>query len=76
MNAGYQLWIESEPTLTWGKASEHIGIIAEDMIDTHFGPRCKDYEPGCLTCQRWRSLDELLASPYDEEVEVDNAGPG
>lgn len=29
----------------------------EDYLRLHWGPRCRDVEPGCPVCQAWRRYD-------------------
>ena len=31
----------------------------EEAITEHWGERCPDHEPECLTCQAWAELDKL-----------------
>lgn len=28
-----------------------------DMVESHFGPRCTEYDPDCACCRAWRWLD-------------------
>lgn len=28
-----------------------------DMVESHFGPRCAEYNPDCACCRAWRWLD-------------------
>jgi len=32
----------------------------EEKIEKLFGKKCKDYEPGCPTCQSWFILETIL----------------
>lgn len=29
----------------------------EDMVKSHFGPRCAEYDENCVCCRAWRWLD-------------------
>lgn len=44
----------------------HVRTVAGHLIEKFYGKRCPDFEPGCLACEHWRRLDELLANPFDD----------
>jgi hypothetical protein len=50
----------------WQNHAEFLRQYAARVLAEYFGPRCPDYEPQCVCCQRWRALDALVANPYDE----------
>lgn len=38
-----------------------------------WGPRCPDYEPTCVVCQRWRDHDEIFNDPEDAKSSAPGA---
>lgn len=56
---------ENELRSRFDMMAGHIRTIAETMLREHFGDRCPDFEPNCISCQRWKLLDDLTANPYD-----------
>lgn len=30
-----------------------------EMVESHFGPRCDEYDPDCACCRAWRWLDTV-----------------
>ena len=38
---------------------EEAADAFEAQIKAGLGERCDSFDPGCLTCQAWRSLDDL-----------------
>ena len=35
---------------------EKLLIAISGHVDEHFGPRCSDFDPDCMTCQMWAAL--------------------
>jgi hypothetical protein len=31
----------------------------EDWMINNFGPRCPDFEKGCIVCEKWKLYDKL-----------------
>ena len=44
----------------------HIVAVATGFLTEMFGDRCKDFEPDCECCRRWKMLDALVKNPFDE----------
>ena len=34
--------------------------LIEQAIEGHWGPKCSDYEEGCVVCDAWREYDNLV----------------
>lgn len=43
---------------------KHVRVAAEYFLTKHFGKRCKDFDPDCEGCKRWKLLDELTENPF------------
>lgn len=39
--------------------AENLQAAGAEFVEKHFGPRCPDFEEGCVSCQRWDALDKL-----------------
>ena len=37
------------------------------FLKDQFGPECKEFEPDCICCQRWKALRVLTENPYSNE---------
>ena len=44
--------------------ANRVRFVAEFMLTAHYGSRCPDFDGGCVVCQKWKLLDQLLDSPY------------
>lgn len=45
----------------------YLRIVAESFLREQFGERCKDFEPNCECCKRWKLLDGLVKSPWEKQ---------
>ncbi len=45
-----------------------IRISLEKYLMEHLGPRCAEYDSGCLCCQKWKALDVLLSDPIEDKM--------
>lgn len=43
----------------------YVRVVAESMLRVNFGERCKDFDPDCECCRRWKLLDDLTANPFE-----------
>ena len=34
--------------------------ILEKWIIKNYGKRCKDYQKGCIVCEKWKLFDKLM----------------
>ena len=34
--------------------------LIEEALTGHWGPKCSEYEEGCIVCDAWRQYDNLL----------------
>lgn len=46
------------------KVSAKIREASEKLLKEFFGPRCKEFEPDCICCQRYKAMDDLLENPF------------
>lgn len=44
--------------------ANRVRFVAEFLLTAHFGSRCPDFDGGCVVCQKWKQLDQLIESPY------------
>jgi hypothetical protein len=44
--------------------ANRVRFVAEFLLTAHFGSRCPDFDGGCVVCQKWKQLDQLIDSPY------------
>ena len=52
--------------------TNHITIIAKELLTTFFGERCIDYDENCECCKRWHALDVLIENPFDKPKDNSN----
>ena len=34
--------------------------LIEQALQEHWGPKCSEYEQGCIVCDAWREYDNLM----------------
>jgi hypothetical protein len=34
--------------------------LVEEALTGHWGPKCSEYEEGCIVCDAWREYENLL----------------
>jgi hypothetical protein len=34
--------------------------LVEEALTGHWGPKCSEYEEGCIVCDAWRQYENLL----------------
>lgn len=56
----------------WEVDAASVQAVARGVLESHFGRRCEEYEPGCPCCERWALLERLLANPYEDTTEQSN----
>lgn len=39
--------------------SDKLMIGISGHINEHYGPRCSDFDPDCMTCKMWAALDVI-----------------
>jgi hypothetical protein len=52
--------------------------LVEEALTGHWGPKCSEYEEGCIVCDAWREYENLVtygASEPKEEKVISNAPP-
>lgn len=32
-----------------------------------YGHKCKDFNPDCICCKKWKLLEELIENPFDKK---------
>jgi hypothetical protein len=35
--------------------------LVEEALTGHWGPKCSEYEEGCIVCDAWREYENLVA---------------
>ena len=35
--------------------------LVEEALTGHWGPKCSEYEQGCIVCDAWREYENLVA---------------
>ena len=38
----------------------------ESVLLEHFGEKCKDFEPNCHCCKKYKALEVLFENPYED----------
>lgn len=51
----------------WDAYAQPVQETGELFIAEWFGPRCKEFDPDCECCRRWRLLDQLLENPFQDD---------
>jgi hypothetical protein len=55
--------------------------LVEEALTGHWGPKCSEYEEGCIVCDAWRAYDNLVMDNkvannlFLEEMVLRNAPP-
>jgi hypothetical protein len=55
--------------------------LVEEALTGHWGPKCSEYEEGCIVCDAWREYDNLVTDNkvtnnlFLEEMVLRNAPP-
>ena len=55
--------------------------LVEEALTGHWGPKCSEYEEGCIVCDAWRQYDNLMTDRkvtnnlFMEEMVLRNAPP-
>lgn len=50
--------------------ARNVRILAEPLLEVHFGSRCPEHSDHCPNCDRWDLLDRLLENPYEVNHET------
>jgi hypothetical protein len=45
--------------------------LVEEALTGHWGPKCSEYEEGCIVCDAWREYENLVAQKAFIEVNKD-----
>ena len=48
--------------------------LVEEALTGHWGPKCSEYEEGCVVCDAWREYDNLVTDNQvlNKMAQVDN----
>ena len=48
--------------------------LVEEALTGHWGPKCSEYEEGCIVCDAWREYENLVMDNTiaNEMAQVDN----
>ena len=44
-----------------------VRCAVDTFLVKWWGERCKEFEPTCALCQKWKAVDCLLDNPFEEE---------
>jgi hypothetical protein len=53
----------------FAKDAEKLLEVLDPFLEEWFGPRCSDFKKDCLCCQMWKTRDDLVENPFDEDDE-------
>jgi hypothetical protein len=45
--------------------------LVEEALTGHWGPKCSEYEEGCIVCDAWREYENFVAQKAFTEVNKD-----
>ncbi len=60
----------SDEATDFARDARRVLEIGNHFLGRWFGPQCADFEPDCECCKRWKLLEALVHSPWQEESDA------
>ena len=54
---------DREDEASFRQQANYIRMIGETILTEFYGERCKEFDPECPCCLKWKALDDLIDYP-------------
>lgn len=55
---------DQENLVKFDRDVQIVRLVAGGLLSEWFGTRCKDFDPDCECCKRWKLLDDMTENPF------------